>query len=334
MNNKENNENMLKKREESLSNDMSAKNDAEVTSSDVSEKEGNESDVEEAPDKIIDTNMDSSVDAIDSDNKDESKIIEIKTGAIDINYEDIKSFILKNKLIVSLLSLSVLLNIVQVVFIENNKNQHKNYIVTLNDTINTLDLSIKEKDEKIQSLTDIISENRDEINELSEKVKLSEPWLRLSNEQREVIQVEINTLKAKEQAELEAKIQAQKEEEAKKAEEERKAKEKAEKEKYNTGITYNQLARNPEEYKYKLCKFKGKVLQVMEGGEVNQLRLAVNGDYNSVLYVEYDPSSLNSRILENDTITVYGMSFGIYSYTSVLGSNISVPAVIASKVDI
>ena len=49
------------------------------------------------------------------------------------------------------------------------------------------------------------------------------------------------------------------------AEKKRKAEEKAEKEKYNTGITYNQLNRNPDDYVGEYVKFSGEVIQVSEG---------------------------------------------------------------------
>ena len=67
------------------------------------------------------------------------------------------------------------------------------------------------------------------------------------------------------------KIAAQKEIEAAKAEEEAKAaeaaaeKEKREKQGYDTGITFKQLARTPDDYVGEKVKFKGKVLQVIEG---------------------------------------------------------------------
>lgn len=137
---------------------------------------------------------------------------------------------------------------------------------------------------------------------------------------------------AKKKADEEAKAKA--DAEAKKAKEEADAKaaaeaaKKAEEEKvaYDTGITYNQLARNPDDYKGKKAKFTGKVIQVVEGDKETDLRIAVDGNYDTVLYVGYDPKISSSRILENDNITVKGKSLGIYSYKSTLGGKISIPS--------
>ncbi|MBJ8206509.1 hypothetical protein JDS91_36000, partial [Bacillus cereus] len=79
------------------------------------------------------------------------------------------------------------------------------------------------------------------------------------------------------------------------------------------GITYDQLARTPDEFKGKKAKFTGKVLQVMEGKGETQLRVAVNGNYDKVLYVVYKSDILNSRVLEKDNVTVKGKSAGIYT---------------------
>ena len=124
------------------------------------------------------------------------------------------------------------------------------------------------------------------------------------------------------------------------AEESRKASEKAakeseEKEKkgYDTGITYDQLARTPDDYEGEKVKFKGKVIQVVDGdGEVT-LRVAVNSNYDKVILVVYSKSIVSSRVLEDDTITVYGTSQGLYTYQSTMGGMITIPLIFADKID-
>lgn len=123
--------------------------------------------------------------------------------------------------------------------------------------------------------------------------------------------------KDKKEADEKAKAKLKAEEEVKKAKEEKIG--------YDTGITYDQLARTPNDYKSKKAKFTGKVLQVVEGKGETDLRIAVNGNYDNVLYVVYSTSIINSRVLENDNVTVKGTSQGIYSYKSTLGKSISVP---------
>ncbi|WP_141545981.1 hypothetical protein [Bacillus wiedmannii] len=121
---------------------------------------------------------------------------------------------------------------------------------------------------------------------------------------------------------------------AEKAAAEKAAKEEEERIGYETGITYDQLARTPDEFKGKKAQFTGKVLQVMEGKGETQLRVAVNGNYDKVLYVAYKSDILNSRVLEKDNVTVKGKSAGIYTYTSTMGGEISIPAMLVEKIDI
>lgn len=102
---------------------------------------------------------------------------------------------------------------------------------------------------------------------------------------------------------------------------------------YETGITYDQLARTPDDYKGEKVKFYGKVVQVIEGDTSTQIRLAVNDDYNTVLFGEFDKSIISSRVLEKDYITVYGKSAGTISYQSTGSGTITIPAVYIEKID-
>lgn len=112
---------------------------------------------------------------------------------------------------------------------------------------------------------------------------------------------------------------------AKKAEEEAKG--------YETGITYDQLARTPDKYEGSKVKFYGEVIQVIEGDGSVQIRLAVEGDYDHVVFCQYDSGIVSSRVLEDDKITVYGVSAGTISYQSTMGGQITIPAVLVEKID-
>ncbi len=109
--------------------------------------------------------------------------------------------------------------------------------------------------------------------------------------------------------------------------------EKKEKQGYNTGITYNQLARTPDDYEGEKVKFSGEVVQVIEGSSSVQIRLAVNDDYDTILLGEYDSDIVSSRILEDDHITIYGTSIGTISYESTMGATITIPGVQIEKID-
>ena len=161
---------------------------------------------------------------------------------------------------------------------------------------------------------------------LQDKVDQAKPWFEMKEEEQK--QLEENLAKEK----------AEKEEAERKAKEEAEAKAKAEQEAkekqgYDTGITYDQLARTPDKYKGEKCKFRGEVIQVMEDESYVSIRLAVGGGSN-VLYVVIPNSILNNeRILEDDYITVYGTSTGVITYTTVMGNELTIPSMLATKID-
>lgn len=111
------------------------------------------------------------------------------------------------------------------------------------------------------------------------------------------------------------------------------AREAEERKGYETGITYNQLARTPDDYEWKKVKFTGRVLQVLEGDEVN-LRIAVNGNSDTVILVYYRPSITEVRVLERDNITIYGVFQGLHTYKSVMGASITIPLIRVDKLEI
>lgn len=101
-----------------------------------------------------------------------------------------------------------------------------------------------------------------------------------------------------------------------------------------TSVAYSDLARTPDAYAGEKIVISGKVLQVSESATEIDLRVATDGGYEDVVMVGYDPSLLSSRILEDDMIDVYGISIGLYTYTSTMGASISVPGLFADQVDL
>ena len=99
-----------------------------------------------------------------------------------------------------------------------------------------------------------------------------------------------------------------------------------------TKENFDEYARNPDAYEGNSVTFKAKVIQVVERTYgPNIYRVAVDSDNNCVFYVEYTLPKNASRILEKDIITLKGEFYGIYTYTTTLGSSVSVPALIASE---
>ncbi|WP_084007586.1 hypothetical protein [Leuconostoc mesenteroides] len=103
---------------------------------------------------------------------------------------------------------------------------------------------------------------------------------------------------------------------------------------YETGITFDQIARTPDDYEGKKIEFTGKVLQVMEDDDNTEIRLAVDGDYDNVILVDVDSDIMNgSRILEDDLVTISGVSDGTTTYESTSGANITIPAMTAKIIN-
>ena len=104
--------------------------------------------------------------------------------------------------------------------------------------------------------------------------------------------------------------------------------------------SYKDIARYPDEYKGKYVKFRGEVVQVVKDTWGSGYTLRVDVTYNGyfwedTIYVEYVPKDdSEARILEEDIITLYGICQGEKSYTSVLGSTITIPIVEAEYIDI
>lgn len=175
---------------------------------------------------------------------------------------------------------------------------------------------------KVSELQTEVENKSKEIETLNAKIESAKPWFDMKAEEQKAIEEENARLKAEE----EAKKKAEEEEAKRLAEEE-------EKKGYDTGITYNQIARTPDDYKGKKIKFKGKVIQVMEGDGEVQIRLAVGGDYDKIIYGVYDSSIVSSRVLEDDNITIMGLSAGLLTYQSTMGGEITIPSMLIEKID-
>lgn len=151
-------------------------------------------------------------------------------------------------------------------------------------------------------------------------------WRDLSDEEKTAI---LNMNKAEKQALVDEEKRKAAEEAAKRAAEAKKG--------YATGITYDQIARTPDEYKGEKVKFYGRVVQVIEGDDDVYLRVATKkasyGYYDNVIFVSYPSSTVPSRVLEEDMITIYGISQGLYTYESTMGGNITIPYVSADQID-
>ena len=183
-------------------------------------------------------------------------------------------------------------------------------------TLNSLYESSKEYgeslNEKVTELKKSIKDLEEENSLLTKKVEEAAPWFEMKEEER----------KAKKEAEEKAAAE-------KKAQEEAAAKE-AEAHKYETGLTWEDIAR--EGKIGTLGQFEGKIIQVMNGNGYTQYRVAINGNYDTIMLVEIDDSIKTETLLENDYIYFKGSSAGNMTYTTVLGAEMTIPAFIVDEV--
>lgn len=104
------------------------------------------------------------------------------------------------------------------------------------------------------------------------------------------------------------------------------------------GIAYDELARNPGSYIGQRVKYTGEIIQVIEDGTTATYRINVTqGDYglwDDTVLVYYRFSDGQSRFLEDDIVTFYGMSGGLHTYESTMGVSITVPLVYAEYIDL
>ena len=133
---------------------------------------------------------------------------------------------------------------------------------------------------------------------------------------------------AKEKQEADAKA-------AQKAEAIRIAEEKELAEYDSSTITFDNLARNPEQFKYQKVKFTGKIVQVIEGNKQTQYRMNINDDYNQVVLLTVDKDMLkDGKILVDDNIIIKGKSEGTVDYQTVLGAKVTIPSITVKQFQI
>lgn len=173
--------------------------------------------------------------------------------------------------------------------------------------------------EAVSSASQAQSQLQVEFDAYKEKMK---PYEKLSEQEAEARKAEAE--KAKKQREAEEAAKREAEEAASKAQ---KVKE------YKSGISYDNIARNPNDYLEKKVNFTGTVVQVVEDTDIVGILFAADNNSNNLIYGEYYKTIVSSRVLEGDVITIYGISKGTISYQAVLGNMVTIPSVLIEKID-
>lgn len=102
-------------------------------------------------------------------------------------------------------------------------------------------------------------------------------------------------------------------------------------------LSFKDLSRNPNKHKGEKLKYTGKVIQVQEDehwlddNTTVDLRINVTKDeyglWDDTIFATVELPKDADRILEDDIITIWGECDGKYSYTSVLGSDVTLPKI-------
>lgn len=104
-------------------------------------------------------------------------------------------------------------------------------------------------------------------------------------------------------------------------------------------VAYEDLARNPENYKGQNLKFKGEVIQCDQGYGTNyygRVNVTVDeyGYYDDTIYVDFEIPEGADKILEDDIIELYGVCQGAETYTSIFGEQITIPSLDAIYIEL
>lgn len=176
------------------------------------------------------------------------------------------------------------------------------------------------------------TETKKETKTEAKKESVADKKERLKKEAEEKAETERVAKEAEEKAQAEKAAK----EAAEKAEAEKQAAENAAKEAADRdpnsyqALPYEEMARNGNNHKGEKLQITGTVIQVTDstvGGAT--LRVATNGKYDDIYMVQISKNEWEShRLLENDVIAFYGYVYGLYSYKSVMGGQITVPALI------
>lgn len=99
---------------------------------------------------------------------------------------------------------------------------------------------------------------------------------------------------------------------------------------------YTDIARDPDKYKGTYAKYTGKIIQVLENGNYCELRVNITKgkySYSDTIYVTYTRKDGESRLLEDDIVTIYGNNAGLITYETIFGGSITIPQVYASYIE-
>ena len=94
---------------------------------------------------------------------------------------------------------------------------------------------------------------------------------------------------------------------------------------YDNGLTYEDFARDVDGLKGEYLALNGEVVQVVETEDATELRVAIGGDSNKIIYCIL--KNKNIKVLEGDYVKIKGQSLGYMKYKTIVDTKISVVGV-------
>lgn len=92
-------------------------------------------------------------------------------------------------------------------------------------------------------------------------------------------------------------------------------------------VTFDEIARDDDMMKGDKVKFTGKVIQV--SSDIYRMNVTKEKfGYSDAIALDMEDADVDKKILEDDIVTIWGQSAGSYSYTAVMGQEVTVPKVI------
>ncbi|MBR6089203.1 MAG: Ig-like domain-containing protein [Anaerolineaceae bacterium] len=95
---------------------------------------------------------------------------------------------------------------------------------------------------------------------------------------------------------------------------------------------YSEAMRYPDRFEGTNISIYGKIVQKMVSGNNVALRVATSWGWDDVFYVTYKQSDIDTSIIEDDWVTIYGESTGVYTYTALFGNEITIPSMKAERI--
>jgi hypothetical protein len=98
-------------------------------------------------------------------------------------------------------------------------------------------------------------------------------------------------------------------------------------------VPFDALARNTEQYTGRLLALSGTVIQVSEEDGEAYLRVNMDGEFGQTVLIVY-PDYSKARVLEGDNVKLVAKVEGRFTYTAVLGNEITLPALTARWLEV